>query len=102
MAKNPVTAKKGNRTKEFTLNNWNNMPKDKYGWELIHHADPIPTPPEVKMDTEKVSISSLPEKKAPVTTESEKIESLKPANEQVKSETPKSAPKKKGGRPAKK
>jgi hypothetical protein len=74
MSKTPmVTARKDKKVKQFSLKNWEDMPKDKYGWELIS-TDGLPTPKEVieaPEETKKVSIvkdeqeteSPLPPKK---------------------------------------
>jgi len=63
MSKNVmVTAQKGNKTKQFTLLNWENMPKDKYGWELTSAPSKVETPKEVSEappETTKVSITKL-------------------------------------------
>lgn len=45
MADNRILAKKGNRTKSFTVAIWNLLPANKNGWSAINI--PIETPSEV-------------------------------------------------------
>ena len=65
-----ITATKDGRSKQFTLRNWESMPKDKYGWVLSAEQTKIPTPPEAivndKPNTDDERVSILPEKKKPV------------------------------------